>query len=166
MIIVVRVKRMINIFMGICILNKLLIDRPGCQIESHAYNIITPLVETGHCVENTRAHAVLGQGGYNVSVMRRVVETTCEGLILHHVTHSNNHLITEGGTCGGAGEIEVEETRYRVAEPRQHRSQHPAVSVPGPFMRVGNCYLHNVYELSRKGWGEIYIGYFLIRRLR
>lgn len=31
--------------------------------------------------------------------MRRVVETTC--VILHHVTHSNNHFMIRRDLCGG-----------------------------------------------------------------
>lgn len=41
-----------------------------------------------------------------MSVMRRVVETTC--VILRHVTHSNNHFIMKRDVCGGETEAEEE----------------------------------------------------------
>lgn len=45
--------------------------------------------------------------GDGESVMRRVVETTC--VILHHVTHSNNHLIIKRDVCGDEAQAKGEE---------------------------------------------------------
>lgn len=63
----------------------------------------------GDILRNTaKCGRELSHRGDKVSVMRRVVETTC--VILRHVTHSNNHFIMKRDVCGGETEAEEEES--------------------------------------------------------
>lgn len=57
--------------------------------------------------QNTSKAARNCHTGDGESVMRRVVETTC--VILHHVTHSNNHLIIKRDVCGDETQAKGEE---------------------------------------------------------
>lgn len=71
--------------------------------------------------QNTSKAARNRHAGDGESVMRRVVETT--RVILHHVTHSNNHLIIKRDACG-------DETQAKGEEPLPPGAPgHPQVSV-------------------------------------
>lgn len=78
---------------------------------------------TGCFVQNTqlikRAIRAVCQTGDEVSVMRRVVETT--SVILHHVTHSNNHFIMKRDVCGGDTEAKKDSWPVHKTSPTNLR---------------------------------------------
>ena len=87
--------------------------------------------------------------------MRRVVETT--PVILHHVTHSNNHLIMKRDVCGGETEAE-EQSRSDNRASLTQTPQHPQVSVTAALLVCWtsdtrmcvflNCFIHFIGKES------------------